>query len=112
MSFSIGANKLLLGEGDSEVNIVSKNGTDIKINGIIPSAGGGGVPAVGDIDFIGNLNCNDVEGGGAKGIITAEKKINSGAGGIESTGDIKTQAGGDLKSGRNVLFNGDDIYKT
>ena len=113
MSFSIGADRLILGEGDTDVNIVSKNGTDIKINGVVPSAGGGGgVPAIGDIDFIGNLNCNDVVGGGAKGIITAEKKINSGVGGIESTGDIKTQAGGDLKSGRNVLFNGQDIYKT
>ncbi len=112
MSFSIGANKLLLGEGDSEVNIVSKNGTDIKINGVVPSAGGGGVPAVGDIDFIGNLNCNDVAGGGAKGIISAEKKINSGVGGVESVGDIKTLAGGDLKSGRDFYFNGQDIYKT
>ena len=36
MSFSIGADRLILGEGDTDVNIVSKNGTDIKINGVDP----------------------------------------------------------------------------
>jgi hypothetical protein len=90
----------------------SKN---ILINGVLPSAGGGGgggVPAIGDIDFIGNLNCNDVVGGGAKGIITAEKKINSGLGGVESTGLIKTGAAGDIHSGKDMLFDGQDIYKS
>jgi hypothetical protein len=119
-----------------------------KINGIIPSAGGGsGVPPVGDIDFIGNLNCNDVLGGEAKGIITAEKKlvaglggietsgnieitsngnltlngngsilqlgsgsITSGSGGIESTGDIKTIGAFDLEIGKDIYFDGTDIY--
>ena len=113
-SFNIGADNLVLGSATGPVNIISLGGEDILINGVLPGGGGGGggVPAIGDIDFIGNLNCNDVVGGGAKGIITAEKKINSGTGGIESTGDIKTQAGGDLKSGRNIFFNGQDIYKT
>lgn len=103
---------MILGEGDTDVDIVSKNGQNIKINGIIPSAGGGGgVPAVGDIDFIGNLNCNDVFGGGAKGIISAEKKVNSGLGGIESSGLIKTTAAADINSGRDIIFDGQDIYK-
>ena len=87
---------------------------NILVNGILPSAGGGGggVPAIGDIDFIGNLNCNDVVGGGSKGIITAQKKINSGLGGVESTGLIKTGATGDIHSGKDLLFDGQDIYKS
>lgn len=111
-SFNIGADNLVLGSATGPVNISSLGGEDILINGVSPGGGGGGVPAVGDIDFIGNLNCNDTAGGGTKGIITAEKKINSGLGGIQSVGDIKTLAGGDLKSGREVYFNGQDIYKT
>ena len=147
MSFSIGADKLILGEGDTDVNIVSKNGQSIKINGIVPSAGGGVIPPVGDIDFIGNLNCSDVVGGGSKGIITAEKKLVSGLGGIETTGnvnikatanltiegngnidqqgtgkitsgsagiesrgDIITLGGHDLIVGRDMYFDGQDIY--
>jgi signal peptidase I len=99
--FDLGADTLSLGQGDQDVNIVSKNGTNIKINGIIPSAGGGsGVPPVGDIDFIGNLNCNDVVGGGTKGIITAEKKLVSGIGGIETTGNI------DIKANANLTIEG------
>jgi hypothetical protein len=147
-SLNLGADTLILGQGDQDVNIVSTNGTNIKINGIVPSAGGGGgVPAVGDIDFIGNLNCNDVPGGGAKGIITAEKQlvaglggietsgnieissngnftlygngsivqlgggnITSGAGGIESQGDIKTIGAFDLEIGKDIYFDGQDIY--
>ena len=149
MSFSIGADTLILGQGDTDVNIVSKNGQSIKINGVIPSAGGGGggVPPVGDIDFIGNLNCNDVVGGGSKGIITAEKQlvaglggvqtsgnieitsngnltlngngsilqlgsgsITSGAGGIESYGHIKTIGAFDAEIGKDIYFDGQDIY--
>ena len=148
-TFSLGADTLILGQGDEDVNIVSQNGQDIKINGIVPVAGGGGggVPPVGDIDFIGNLNCNDVAGGGAKGIITAEKKvvsqgnievntgnidikgngtlnlegngnidqqgtgkITSGTGGIESKGDITTIGAHDLVIGRDIYFDGQDIY--
>ncbi len=111
-NFSIGADTLVLGDGKSEVNIVSNGGQTIKINGVeAGSGGGGGVPAVGDIDFIGNLNCNDTPGGGAKGIITAEKKVNSGSGGVESSGLIKTTAAADINSGRNIIFDGQDIYK-
>ena len=111
---TIGGTQLTLGSnfGTNEFNIIGTNGRQIKINGIVPSGGGGVIPPIGDIDFIGNLNCNDQPGGGAKGIITAQKKINSGTGGIESVGDIKTLAAGDLKSGRDVYFNGQDIYKT
>jgi hypothetical protein len=117
------------------------------VQNLAGGGGGGGVPAIGDIDFIGNLNCNDVVGGGAKGIITAEKKmvaglggiettgnieittngnltlngngsilqlgsgsITSGAGGIESTGDIKTIGAFDLEIGKDIYFDGTDIY--
>lgn len=111
-SFNLEADTLILGQGDQDVNIVSKNGTDIKINGILPSGGGGGVPAVGDIDFIGNLNCNDVAGGGAKGIITAEKKVVSGLDGIFSSGEIKTGPANDIHSGKDLVFDGQDLYKS
>ena len=112
-SLNFGADTLILGQGDQDVNIVSQNGTDIKINGIVPSAGGGGgVPAVGDIDFIGNLNCNDVAGGGSKGIITAEKKVVSGLDGIFSSGEIKTGAANDIHAGKDLVFDGQDLYKS
>ena len=103
-TFSLGADRLILGQGDEDVNIVSQNGKDIKINGIVPNAGGSGVPAVGDIDFIGNLNCNDQAGGGAKGIITAEKKVVSGLGGIETTGNL------DIKSNGNLTIQGNGNF--
>jgi len=111
-SFNIGADNLVLGSATGPINISSLGGEDILINGVSPGGGGGGVPAVGDIDFIGNLNCNDAVGGGTKGIITAEKKINSGSGGIESGGLIKTTAAADINSGRNIIFDGQDIYKS
>jgi hypothetical protein len=73
--FRIKTDNLILGDGNTDVDINTINGKQVKINGIVPGAGGGsGVPAVGDIDFIGNLNCNDQVGGGSKGIITAEKQ--------------------------------------
>jgi hypothetical protein len=98
--------------GLNNIDIKTNNSnTKVLINGVEPSAGGGGVPAEGDIDFIGNLNCNDVAGGGTKGIITAEKKVNSGAGGIESSGLIKTTAAADIHSGKDIIFDGQDIYK-
>ena len=54
-----------------EIDIISSNGTDIKINGIVPGAGGGGgVPPVGDVSFIGNLDVNNTGVGGVKGEIT------------------------------------------
>jgi hypothetical protein len=148
-SFNIGADNLILGSATGIVNIKSLGGEDILINGVLPGGGGGGggVPAIGDIDFIGNLNCNDVPGGGSKGIITAEKKvisglggletsgnieitsngnltlngngtilqlgggkITSGSGGIESTGDITTIGAHDLIIGKDIYFDGLDIY--
>ena len=72
-SFYLGADTLNLGQGDQDVNIVSNNGTNIKINGVIPSdGGGGGVPPVGDVSFIGNLAVNNTGVGGVKGEITFE----------------------------------------
>lgn len=137
---------MVVGNGKEDFNISSINGHQVKINGIIPGAGGA-IPAVGDIDFIGNLNCNDVGGGGAKGVITAQKKvvsqgnievntgdidikgngnlnlegngninqqgtgkISSGTAGIESRGDITTIGAHDLVIGRNIFFDGQDIY--
>ena len=95
-TFNIGKKNMVVGNGKEDFNISSINGYEVKINGIVPSAGGGGVPAVGDIDFIGNLNCNDLPGGGAKGIITAEKKVVS-QGNIEvNTGDIDIKGNGNL----------------
>ena len=111
---TIGGDSLILGSnfGSDDFNIVGTNGRSIKINGVVPSGGGGGVPEVGDIDFIGNLNCNDLPGGGSKGIITAEKKVVSGLDGIFSSGEIKTGAANDIHSGKDLVFDGQDIYKS
>jgi hypothetical protein len=147
-SFNIGKKNMVVGNGKEDFDISCINGYEVKINGIVPGAGGGGgVPAVGDISFIGNLDVNDVPGGGAKGIITAEKKvvagldgfetsgnieitsngnltlngngtilqlgggkISSGQGGIESYGDIKTVGSFDLEIGKDIYFDGTDIY--
>ena len=69
-SLNLGADTLILGQGDQDVNLVSKNGRDIKINGIVPSAGGGGVPPIGDVSFVGNLIVNDnIDNLGNKGNI-------------------------------------------
>lgn len=89
---------IIYDNGLNNIDIKTSNSnTKVLINGVEPSAGGGGgVPPVGDIDFIGNLNCNDVAGGGAKGIITAEKKLSSGVGGIETTGGVNIQTNGNL----------------
>jgi len=110
---NIGGSSLILGSnfGQDDFNIIGTNGRSIKINGVIPSSGGGGIPPVGDIDFIGNLNCNDQVGGGAKGIITAEKKVVSGLDGIFSSGEIKTGAANDIHSGKDLVFDGTDVYK-
>ncbi len=111
-SFNIGKKNMVVGNGKEDFNISSINGHEVRINGIVPGAGGGGgVPPIGDIDFIGNLNCNDVAGGGTKGIITAEKKVVSGSDGIFSTGLIKTGPANDIHSGKDLVFDGDDIYK-
>jgi len=71
---TIGGNSLILGSnsGSDDFNIVGTNGRDIKINGIVPSDSGGGVPAVGDVSFIGNLAVNNTGVGGVKGEITFE----------------------------------------
>ena len=114
-NFSIGADTLILGDGKSEVNIVSSGGQDIKINGVVPSGGGGGsqlpINGTGDIDITGNITANDVQGGGAKGIITASKSMSTGLGGLYSSGNIQTAASGTIHSGSSVYFDGQDIYK-
>ena len=111
-TFNIGKKNMVVGNGLDDFDISSINGKQVKINGAVPGSGGGGIPAIGDIDFIGNLNCNDAVGGGSKGIITAQKKINTGLGGLESTGLIKTTAVADIHSGRNFIFDGQDLYKS
>ena len=113
-NFSIGADTLILGDGKSEVNIVSSGGQDIKINGVVPSGGGGSqlpINGTGDIDITGNITANDVQGGGAKGIITASKSMSTGLGGLYSSGNIQTAASGTIHSGSSVYFDGQDIYK-
>jgi hypothetical protein len=109
--FTLGQNTLVLGaNSDQACDIVSFDGEPVKINGIVPS-NGGGVPPVGDVEFIGNLYVNDVQGGGAKGIITAEKSMSTGLGGLSSTGTIQTNNGADIVSANNYYFDGQDIFK-
>jgi hypothetical protein len=154
-SLDFGADTLTLGQGDQDVNIVSKNGTNIKINGVVVSAGGGGgglpISGTGDITITGNITCNgdgisngkmegqtiksidnivissgslEVVTGGvdikANGNMTLEGngninqqgtgKITSGSSGIESKGDIKTIGAFDLEIGKDIYFDGTDIY--
>ena len=107
---------LVVGSGVSgqDVDIVSYNGADIKINGVVPGGGGGSqlpINGTGDIDIIGNINVNDVQGGGAKGIITASKSMSTGLGGLYSSGNIQTAPSGTIHSGSSMYFDGQDIYK-
>jgi len=107
---------LVVGSGTSgqDVDIVSYNGADIKINGVVPGGGGGSqlpINGTGDIDIIGNINVNDVQGGGAKGIITASKSMSTGLGGLYSSGNIQTAPSGTIHSGSSMYFDGQDIYK-
>ncbi len=112
-SFNIGKKNMIVGNGKQDFDISSINGHEVTINGIVPGAGGGGgIPAIGDVSFEGNLNCNDQPGGGAKGIITAEKKIVSGLDGVFSTGEIKTGAANNIHSGKDLVFDGQDVYKS
>ena len=67
-SFNIGADNLVLGSATGPVNISSLGGEDILINGVSP--GGGGVPAIGDVSFVGNLIVDDnIDNLGNKGNI-------------------------------------------
>jgi hypothetical protein len=114
--FQLNVDTLVVGSGTTgkEVDIISYNGADIKINGVVPSGGGGSqlpINGTGDIDIIGNLNVNDVQGGGAKGIISASKSMSTGLGGLYSSGNIETAPSGIIKSGSSIYFDGQDIYK-
>ena len=72
-SFNIGKKNMIVGNGKQDFNISSINGYEVKINGIVPGAGGGGgVPPIGDVSFIGNLAVNNTGVGGVKGEITFE----------------------------------------
>lgn len=72
-TFNIGKKNMVVGNGKEDFNISSINGHEVRINGIVPGAGGGGgVPAVGDVSFIGNLAVNNTGVGGVKGEITFE----------------------------------------
>jgi hypothetical protein len=101
--------------GNDNVNISTSNpNTKILINGVDPSGGGGSqlpINGQGDITIEGNIIANDVQGGGAKGIITASKSMSTGLGGLYSSGNIQTAPSGTIHSGSSVYFDGQDIYK-
>ena len=114
MSFNWGIDELILGNDDEPINIRGRAGQDVKINGIVPGGGGGSqlpINGTGDIDIIGNINVNDVPGGGAKGIISASKSMSTGLGGLYSSGNIETAPSGTIRSGSSIYFDGQDIYK-
>ena len=157
---SLNAQTLILGNrsldsSTEQVNIISSNGTQVKINGVVPGGGGGGgqlpITGTGDILITGNITANGdgisngkIEGQTIKSIdnivISAGSlevvtggvdikgngnlalqgngninqlgfgKITSGSGGIESKGDIKTIGAFDLEIGKDIYFDGTDIY--
>ena len=134
---------------DVDINCLTGN---VKINGIVPTGGGGialPINGVGDITVTGNITANG--DGVATGLMTGQTiasvgkvtaggnletnanieiktngnltldgngtilqlgsgKITSGSGGIESTGDIKTIGAFDLEIGKDIYFDGTDIY--
>ena len=74
---------------------VTTGGVDIKGNGNMVLEGNG------DINVLGNGDISNASGSG---------KIASGSGGFESKGDIKTIGAFDLEIGKDIYFDGDDIY--
>ncbi len=63
----------LSNDDTNNVNIEHRNpDKKILINGIEPGGGGGGIPPIGDVSFVGNLAVNNTGVGGVKGEITFE----------------------------------------
>jgi hypothetical protein len=110
---ALNCNSLVLGgiyaDSTASINIShSDPNKKILVNGIEPSAGGGGaslpITGTGDINISGNITAND-DGSNTKGVITSER-------GVSSTGDIQTTSGtADIISANNFYFDGTDIFK-
>ncbi|MHC4857266.1 MAG: hypothetical protein ACYTBY_05610 [Planctomycetota bacterium] len=110
---ALNCNSLVLGgiyaDSTASINIShSDPNKKILVNGIEPSAGGGGaslpITGTGDINISGNITAND-DGTNTKGVITSER-------GVSSTGDIQTtSATADIISANNFYFDGTDIFK-
>jgi hypothetical protein len=68
----------------------------------------GGIETSGNIEITsnGNLTLN----GNGSILQLGSGSITSGSGGIESTGDIKTIGAFDLEIGKDIYFDGTDIY--
>jgi hypothetical protein len=112
--FQLNVDTLVVGSGTTgrEVDIISYNGADIKINGIVPSGGGGSqlpINGTGDITVIGDIAAND-DGSNTKGKITSVE-ADIGSRGLTSTGDIDTTGNADIISGRDFYFDGTEVYK-
>lgn len=69
-TFNIGKKNMVVGNGVDDFDISSINGKQVKINGAVPGSGGGSIPPIGDVSFIGNLDVNNTGVGGVKGEIT------------------------------------------
>ena len=110
---ALNCNSLVLGgiyaDSTASINIShSDPNKKILVNGIEPSAGGGGsslpITGTGDITISGDITAND-DGTNTKGVITSER-------GVSSTGDIQTtSATADIISANNFYFDGTDIFK-
>lgn len=130
-NLSLNAQTLVLGNRSldsnlEEVNIISSNGTQVKINGIVPGAGGGAsilppdVNGTGDITTTGNLRANGdgVTTGKLEGVIikATSGNIIASLGNIEATaGNITAQGDGIATgklSGMNVTATSGDIIAT
>ena len=58
-TFNIGKKNMVVGNGVDDFDISSINGKQVKINGAVPGSGGGSIPPIGDVSFVGNLIVDD-----------------------------------------------------
>ncbi len=105
---NIGSSTLILGQGNEDINIVGREGQNVRINGIVPNAGGGGgglpIQGVGDIDITGNVYAN---GDGISNGKIEGQTIKSIDNIVISSGSLEVTTGGvDIKGNGNLVLEG------
>jgi len=120
---NIGSSTLILGQGNEDINIKGREGQNVRINGVVPGAGGGGggpYDGPGDITLTpGNLTAvgdgisnGKIEGQTIKSIdniVISSGNLEVTTGGVEikgngnltleGNGEVKTEGGGNITAG-------------